>query len=132
MPTSQIPFLNTLQVIQTLPHVEPFLHSLYYCRYVSFFSSFVGVVQQLQRDLYMAPHVRYYMREMRLVAYTQFLDSYKSVTLASMATAFGVSPSFLDSEVADFIVLGRLSAKIDKVGSVIESKRLDSKNFLYQ
>ena len=72
------------------------------------------------------------MREMRLVAYTQFLDSYKSVTLQSMASAFGVRPEFLDAEVADFIVLGRLSAKIDKVSSVIESKRLDSKNSLYQ
>ena len=28
----------------------------------------------------------------------QFLDSYKSVTLGSMATTFGVSPEFLDAE----------------------------------
>lgn len=28
----------------------------------------------------------------------QFLESYKSVTLASMAATFGVSPDFLDAE----------------------------------
>ena len=45
----------------------------------------------------------------------QFLESYKSVTLASMARAFGVSAGFLDRELVDFIVAGRLPAKIDKV-----------------
>ncbi len=45
----------------------------------------------------------------------QFLESYKSVTLQSMATAFGVSVDFIDGELVDFIVAGRLPAKIDKV-----------------
>jgi hypothetical protein len=45
----------------------------------------------------------------------QFLESYKSVTLDSMATAFDVGLPFLDSEISDFICAGRISAKIDKV-----------------
>lgn len=49
------------------------------------------------------------------VAFMQFLESYKSVTLGSMATAFGVSVDFIDQELVDFIVAGRLPAKIDKV-----------------
>lgn len=49
------------------------------------------------------------------VACVQFLESYKSVTLSSMATAFGVSVDFIDQELVDFIVAGRLPAKIDKV-----------------
>ena len=47
--------------------------------------------------------------------FLQFLESYKSVTLSSMATAFGVSVDFIDQELVDFIVAGRLPAKIDKV-----------------
>ena len=47
----------------------------------------------------------------------QFLDSYKSVTLESMASAFGVSIDFIDYELVDFIVAGRLPAKIDRVCS---------------
>lgn len=50
-----------------------------------------------------------------LFAPHQFLESYKSVTLDSMATAFDVGLPFLDSEISDFICAGRISAKIDKV-----------------
>lgn len=53
----------------------------------------------------------------------QFLESYKSVTLESMATAFDVGLPFLDNEVADFICAGRISAKIDKVAGIVETKR---------
>ncbi len=48
--------------------------------------------------MYLHPHFRYYMREARVAAYAQFLESYKSVTLASMAATFGLSPGFLDGE----------------------------------
>lgn len=53
----------------------------------------------------------------------QFLESYKSVTIDSMATSFGVTPEFIDMELVDFIVSGRLTAKIDKVAGVIETNR---------
>jgi hypothetical protein len=53
----------------------------------------------------------------------QFLESYKSVTLESMAAAFAVGVPFLDQEVSDFIVAGRLGAQIDKVAGIIETKR---------
>lgn len=53
----------------------------------------------------------------------QFLDSYKSVTLDSMAQSFGVSIAFIDNELAEFIVSGRLTAKIDKVAGVVETNR---------
>lgn len=56
----------------------------------------------------------------------QFLDSYKSVTLESMAQSFGVSIDFIDQELADFIVSNRLTAKIDKVAGVVETNRLVS------
>ena len=53
----------------------------------------------------------------------QFLESYKSVTLQSMADSFGVSIDFMDKELSDFIVAGRLPAKIDKVAGIIETTR---------
>ncbi len=49
-----------------------------------------------------------------------------------MADEFGVSIKFLDKELARFISSGRLSAKIDKVGGVVESNRPDKKNAQYQ
>lgn len=44
----------------------------------------------------------------------------------------GVSTDFLDRELADFIVAGRLHCKIDKVAGVVETTRPDAKNALYQ
>eukprot|EP00879_Flechtneria_rotunda_P004844 GHRR01005117.1.p1 GENE.GHRR01005117.1~~GHRR01005117.1.p1 ORF type:complete len:388 (+),score=142.07 GHRR01005117.1:202-1365(+) len=118
-------------VIGHVPALETCLNALYDCSYKDFFRSFLGVVDIIRADMYLHPHVRHYMRELRLVAYNQFLDSYKSVTMDSMATAFDVSVPFLDSEVADFICAGRISAKIDKVAGIIETKRPDAKNALY-
>jgi 26S proteasome regulatory subunit N7 len=68
---------------------------------------------------------------MRVVAYSQFLESYRSVTITSMATSFGVSAAFLDRELSDLISAGRLACKIDKVNGVIESSRPDNRNALY-
>ena len=50
----------------------------------------------------------------RLRPRTQFLESYKSVTIQMMASAFGVSAAFLDGELSEFIAAGRLNCKIDK------------------
>eukprot|EP00955_Chlamydomonas_euryale_P091548 364631-Chlamydomonas_euryale.AAC.31 len=106
---------EVLTGIGQIPHLEAYLNSLYACKYASFFAAFVEVVDLMRADPYLSLHLRYYMREVRVVAYAQFLESYKSVTLESMAAAFDVPPGFLDAEVADFIVAGRLNAKIDKV-----------------
>ena len=80
----------------------------------------------------MAPHMQYYLKEMRVRSYNQFLDAYKSVKIASMADAFGVSVDFIDGELFRFISMGRLNAKIDKTAGVIETNRPDAKNAQYQ
>ena len=45
----------------------------------------------------LAPHTRFYVREMRILAYSQLLESYKSLTLDSLAAAFGVTVNFIDT-----------------------------------
>lgn len=55
-----------------------------------------------------------------------------SVMLSSMASSFGISTDLLDSELSRFIAAGRLNAKIDKVGDVIETRRPDQRNAQYQ
>jgi len=112
-------------------HLKELLHSLYNCQYKSFFEALVGIHDELRRNMYFSMHVRYIVREMRLLAYTQFIESYRSVTLSSMAESFGVSEAFLDKELSRFISGGRIPAKIDKVGGIIESMRPDSRNASY-
>ena len=55
-----------------------------------------SVEQVLKEDRYFSPHVLYYVREMRIMAYSQLLESYNSLTLQYMANAFGVSVEFID------------------------------------
>lgn len=121
-----------LSVISKIPHLSEFLNSLYGCQYKSFFIAFAGLAEQIKLDRYLQPHFRYYMREVRTVVYSQFLESYKSVTMEAMAKAFGVSVDFIDMELSRFIAAGKLHCKIDKVVGVLETNRPDAKNALYQ
>ncbi|EEF51851.1 26S proteasome non-ATPase regulatory subunit 6 homolog [Ricinus communis] len=121
-----------LTVIGKIPYLSEFLNSLYFCQYKSFFSAFAGIAEQIKLDRYLHPHFRYYMREVRTVVYSQFLESYKSVTIEAMAKAFGVTVEFIDLELSRFIAAGKLHCKIDKVAGVLETNRPDAKNALYQ
>ncbi|XP_021286269.1 26S proteasome non-ATPase regulatory subunit 6 homolog [Herrania umbratica] len=121
-----------LTVIGKIPYLSEFLNSLYDCQYKSFFLAFAGLTEQIKLDRYLHPHFRFYMREVRTVVYSQFLESYKSVTIEAMAKAFGVTVEFIDLELSRFIAAGKLHCKIDKVAGVLETNRPDAKNALYQ
>jgi 26S proteasome regulatory subunit N7 len=74
-------------------------YSIIMCKFVWLilcpFSS-AGLTEQIKLDRYLQPHFRYYMREVRVVVYSQFLESYKSVTMEAMAAEFGVTIDFID------------------------------------
>lgn len=71
--------------------------SLYTGSYRSFFGALAAVeVSFLTQDRYLYEHRGWFVREMRLRAYQQLLQSYRVVGLESMANDFGVSVDFLD------------------------------------
>lgn len=105
---------------------------LYDCDYKGYLQAMVEVESVLLADRFLFPHAGYIMRELHVLGYKQFLDSYKSVTLVSMAQSFGVSVDFLDVQLSRFIAAGRLTAKIDKFGGVVETNRPDLKNAQYR
>jgi len=111
---------------------DTFLNSLYGCQYKTFLNSLADIVDELKTDRYFADHANFFCREMRILAFSQFLESYKSIKMESMATQFGISMEFLDSELSRFIASGRLHCKIDKVSKILETTRLDEKNDHYQ
>ena len=87
---------EVIAVLRELPALGSLLHSLYDCDYRGFFQALVDITPALVRDRYTFPHVRILIRELRVLVYSQFLESYKSVRLESMAQSFGVSVDFLD------------------------------------
>jgi 26S proteasome regulatory subunit N7 len=71
--------------------------SLYNGRYKLFFQALALVEEQfLNLDRYLHEHKGWFIREMRLRAYQQLLQSYRVVGLDSMANDFGVTVEFLD------------------------------------
>uniref|UniRef100_H2Z8K8 26S proteasome non-ATPase regulatory subunit 6 n=1 Tax=Ciona savignyi TaxID=51511 RepID=H2Z8K8_CIOSA len=121
-----------LEVLYEEKNTKEFLFSLYDCHYAQFFVRLAEVEIAMKNDRFFHPHYRYYVREMRVLAYTQLLESYRSLTLEYMAQAFGVTVDFIDRELSRFIAVGRLHCKIDKVGGVVETNRPDTKNWQYQ
>jgi len=122
---------DVIAVLTSAPDVSTLLSSFYEGRYSEFLAALVRCQPQLQRDRLLSTHAPWFLWEMRIAAYAQFLESYKSVTLSGMARAFGVSVPFLDQELARLIASGRISAKIDAIKGIIESARADAKNAQY-
>jgi 26S proteasome regulatory subunit N7 len=120
-----------LAVVDQIPQLRQFIFSMYRCQYRQFFESAVSLAPAIRLDRYLAPHLGLIVRQLRVVIYQQFLTSYQTVTMESMANAFGVSIDFLDREVSRFIAAGRLTCKIDKVSGLIETSRPDAKNAQY-
>lgn len=121
-----------LEVLHDLPDIQEYLFSLYNCQYSKFFEKLAWVESYLKSDRYLMPHYRYYVREMRILAYSQLIGSYRSLSLTYMSQTFGVSIDFIEAELAKFIAAGRLHCKIDKVRGIVETNRPDSKNDQYQ
>ncbi|UZJ53167.1 hypothetical protein CBS101457_002487 [Exobasidium rhododendri] len=117
---------EVIQVVDEIAAIGAYTASLYNCDYAAFFKALAEVEQQhLLTSRVLATHARYYVREMRIIAYAQLLESYRSLTIDNMAHSFGVSSSFIDDELSRFIALGRLPAVIDRVQGVVETRRPD-------
>lgn len=73
------------------------VNSLYNGNYQIFFRALAAVEDNfLTQDRFLYEHRAWFVREMRLRAYQQLLQSYRVVGLKSMANDFGVTVDFLD------------------------------------
>lgn len=125
-----------LSLLPTTPDLEP-ITSLTISLYTSDYSSYFKFLLQTNDEIllpsrYLSIHSNYYIREMRRKAYAQLLESYKTLSLKSMADAFGVSVEFLDNDLCKFIPNKKLNCVIDRVNGIIETNRPDNKNAQYQ
>ncbi|EPY51090.1 19S proteasome regulatory subunit Rpn7 [Schizosaccharomyces cryophilus OY26] len=131
--------IDSPEVLAVLPRnesmasLEACINSLYLCDYAGFFRTLADVEQNhLKCDQFLVAHYRYYVREMRRRAYSQLLESYRALSIDSMAAAFGVSVEYIDRDVASFIPDNKLNCVIDRVHGVVETNRPDEKNRQYQ
>lgn len=124
-----------LSIYSSAKELEPLVsltNSLYTCQYNYFFQYLLETYDKLLlTNKYLKTHANYFMREMRCKAYAQLLESYKSLSLKSMARNFSVSEEFLDTDLCNFIPNNKLNCYIDKVNGIIETNRPDNKNSQY-
>ncbi|KAK6460863.1 26S proteasome subunit RPN7-domain-containing protein [Scheffersomyces coipomensis] len=124
-----------LSIFSSAPELEPLLdltNSLYTCSYVYFFQFLLKSYDNLLLpNKYLHQHANYILREMRCKAYGQLLESYKSLSLKSMAQNFNITEEFLDQDLCKFIPNKKLNCTIDKVNGIIETNRPDNKNNQY-
>nr|CCC54202.1 putative proteasome regulatory non-ATP-ase subunit 7 [Trypanosoma vivax Y486] len=104
---------------------------IYNCRYKEVFPALDTVCQQLRGIVYFSQHVNYFFREVRVLVFKQFLDSYSSVTLNSMSNAFGIPAPVLDSMLGTLISNERIACKMDRVSDSITTYRGDTTNIDY-
>ena len=123
---------DVLSCINDIPHLQKFLSTFYDGQYAEFFKELYYIIQVIKKDFYLSKHYNYYINEIRVKVYSQFLQSYKTVTMENMATVFGVSINFIDRELSNFISQGRINAKIDKVSGIIECNHNEQNIDLYQ
>lgn len=105
--------------------------AIYGCRYRDVFPALDQVCQHIRRVVYLAPHINYFFREVRVLVFTQFLDSYSSVTLNSMSRAFGIPMGVLDQMLGTLISNERIACKMDRVSDSVKTYRGDTTNFDY-
>ncbi|KAG9310573.1 26S proteasome subunit RPN7-domain-containing protein [Chiua virens] len=120
---------DVISVLPELPVLGDLVNNLYDCHYAKLFVALSTLEQTyLLPSRLLSPHTRYYVREMRILAYSQLLESYRSVTLESLSGAFRVSVDFIDNKLSRYIANGRLHCTIDKVHRIVETMRPSLKN----
>jgi 26S proteasome regulatory subunit N7 len=123
---------EVLSVMPESPDVNDLLTSVYHCRYGRFFPALDTICERIRRNVWLAPHLNFYYRELRILAFKQFLASYRSVTLEKMAGQFAIPVDLLDAQLCCFIAATRLNCKIDRVSGRIITARYDARNTNYQ
>lgn len=107
------------------------VQAVYQCRYKEVFPVLSKVCFEMRRSVFLSSHVNYFFREVRVLVLNQFLESYSSVTLSSLATAFGIPVSVMDSMLCTLISNERIACKIDRVSGNVTTYRGDAINFQY-
>lgn len=124
--------LSLINTTPALQSISSLTISLYTSDYASYFPFLLETYDNvLLPSKYLNNHADYFVREMRRKVYAQLLESYKTLSLKSMASAFGVSVDFLDKDLGKFIPNRQLNCVIDRVNGIVETNRPDNKNAQY-
>ncbi|CAM9505881.1 unnamed protein product, partial [Phaeothamnion confervicola] len=87
---------------------------------------------QLRLDLHLAEHIGVVAKKIRDACMVQYCSPYLTVRLSSMAEAFGTPQPALEKAVAELIVRGSMSARIDSHNGTLHAKRTEQRAVSYR
>lgn len=64
---------DVVSCIKDIPHLENFLEYFYSGQYAKFFEVLIEIIERLKTDFFMSKHVQYFVKEIRIKAYSQYL-----------------------------------------------------------
>lgn len=68
---------DVVACIRDIPHLQDFLESYYNGNYKKFFQEFLRIIERAKDDYFLAKHNKYWVQEMRIKVYSQYLRKYK-------------------------------------------------------
>ena len=67
---------DVVACIKDIPYLEVFLDSYYNGQYETFFDYFIKLISKVKADYYIGSHHKFFIKEMRIKAYSQYLRKY--------------------------------------------------------
>ncbi len=67
---------DVVACIKDIPYLEIFLDSYYNGQYETFFDYFIKLIGKVKGDYYIGSHHKFFIKEMRIKAYSQYLRKY--------------------------------------------------------
>ncbi|KAF7679655.1 26S proteasome regulatory subunit RPN7 [Astathelohania contejeani] len=93
--------------------------TFYGCDYQRFLIDLSNFADSIRDEIYLRRLVDFFVKEMKIKAYRQLLDSYKSLSIHELSNVFGISEEFLERDISNYIVDGRIQCVIDRVERII-------------
>ena len=122
-----------LSVLNENRLLRDFTSSIYESKHNQFFGLLIDINSDvLMTDILLSRHRAFLLKRSRIVVYSLFLESYKTVKMNKMAQSFGISVDFLDKELAELIAQKYLNCKIDRVNLIVDSISIDNRSNAYK
>ena len=113
--------------------LSDFTNAIYENKYSTFFPLLIDVNSEISMtDFLLSRHRSHLLKRARIVIFSLFLESYKTVKMVKMAQSFGISIEFLDKELSEMISQKYINCKIDKVNLIVDSVFVDKRSNTYK
>lgn len=120
---------DVLEVRQRVSLAYDLVQAIYNGSYDQIFTHLVAFSSFFLDDVFIGSKMYHFISEIKVKSYKQLLESYSSISIKFMATAFRVSEEYLESDLSKFLINERIKCVIDKVDGMVLIK--ESSETLY-